>query len=56
MHRVRQSTVEPVFGQLLTHYGLRRVNVRSLAGADKTMLFTAVAYNLKKLFKHRANR
>jgi hypothetical protein len=51
--RLRQSTVEPVFGHLLHHYGLRRINVRGLAWAHKTMLLTAVAYNLKKLLKHR---
>ncbi|WP_201985964.1 IS1182 family transposase [Hymenobacter rubidus] len=51
--RLRQSTVEPVFGHLLHHYGLRRMNVRGQAGAHKTMLLTAVAYNLKKLLNHR---
>ena len=56
MRRVRQSTVEPVFGSLIHHYGLRRMNVRGLAGAHKTMLLTAVAYNLKKLLKHRPKR
>ena len=56
MRRVRQSTVEPVFGNLLHHYGLRRMNVRGHAGAHKTMLLTAVAYNLKKLLKYRPNR
>ncbi|HEX8506950.1 MAG TPA: transposase, partial [Hymenobacter sp.] len=56
MRRVRQSTVEPVFGNLIHHYGLRRMNVRGLAGAHKTMLLTAVAYNLKKLLKYRSNR
>ncbi|WP_345054000.1 IS1182 family transposase [Hymenobacter glaciei] len=56
-HRhLRQSTVEAVFGNLLHHYGLRRMNVRGQAGAHKTMLLTAVAYNLKKLLKHRPNR
>ena len=54
--RVRQGTVEPVFGSLLHHYGLRRMNVRGHAGAHKTMLLTAVAYNLKKLLKYRPNR
>jgi hypothetical protein len=52
MRRVRQGTVEPVFGNLLPHYGLRRLNVRGLAGAHKTMLLTAIAFNLKKLLKH----
>ncbi|RSK38472.1 hypothetical protein EI293_21780 [Hymenobacter perfusus] len=51
MRWVRQSTVEPVFGNLIHHYGLRRMNVRGHAGAHKTMLLTAVAYNLKKLLK-----
>ena len=54
--RVRQGTVEPVFGNLIHHYGLRRMNVRGHAGAHKTMLLTAVAYNLKKLLKYRPNR
>ena len=53
LRRVRQSTVEPVFGNLIHHYGLRRMNVRGQAGAHKTMLLTAVAYNLKKLLKYR---
>ena len=53
MRQLRQSTVEPVFGSLLQHYGLRRTNVRGHAGAHKTMLLAAVAYNLKKLLKHR---
>jgi hypothetical protein len=56
MRRVRQSTVEPVFGNLLHHYGLRRMNVRGHAGAHKTMLLTAVAYNLKKLLNYRPER
>ena len=56
LRRVRQGTVEPVFGHLLHHYGLRRMNVRGHAGAHKTMLLTAVAYNLKKLLKYRPNR
>ena len=37
----------------LHHYGLRRMNVRGLAGAHKTMLLTAVAFNLKKLRRFR---
>ena len=32
------------------------MNVRGLAGAHKTMLLTAVAYNLKKLLKYRPER
>ena len=47
MRRVRQGTVEPVFGNLIYHYGLRRMNVRGLTGAHKIMLLTALAFNLK---------
>ena len=53
LRRVRQSTVEPVFGNLIHHYGLRRMNVRDLPGAHKTMLLTAITFNLKKLLRYR---
>lgn len=53
MRRVRQRTVEPVFGHLLHHYGLRRINVRGQAGAQKSMLLAAIGYNLKKLLRYR---
>lgn len=53
---MQQSTVDPVFGTLLQHYGLRRLNPRGLASAHKTMLLTAVAYNLKKLLTQRPQR
>jgi len=52
MRLLRQSTVEPVFGSLLQHYGLRQVSTRGRASAHKTMLLAAVAYNLKKLLKY----
>ncbi|QKG53983.1 transposase [Hymenobacter sp. BRD67] len=52
MRRLRQRTVEPVFGSLLHHYGLRRVGTKGQAAAHKTMLLSAIAYNLKKLLKH----
>lgn len=56
MRRVRQRTVEPVFGNLLHHYGLGRINVRGQAGAHKSMLLAAIAYNLKKLLRYRPER
>ncbi|WP_210521693.1 transposase [Hymenobacter terricola] len=56
LRRVRQRTVEPVFGNLLHHYGLRRMNVRGQAGAHKTMLLTAVAHNPNKLLQDRPQR
>jgi transposase len=54
MKKVRQSTVEPVLGTLINFGGMRRVNTRGLAGATKCMIMAAIAYNLKKLLKHRA--
>ncbi|WP_375415910.1 IS1182 family transposase [uncultured Hymenobacter sp.] len=56
MRRVRQGTVEPALGQLLPHYGLRRVGTKGQAGAHKTMLLAAAAYNLRKLLKHRVTQ
>ncbi|WP_092743027.1 transposase [Hymenobacter psychrophilus] len=47
-----QSTVEPVFGNLIHHYDLRHVGTRGKAGARKTMLLAAIAYNLKRLLKY----
>ncbi|GAA4509537.1 hypothetical protein GCM10023172_43170 [Hymenobacter ginsengisoli] len=52
MRRVRQRTVEPVFSRLLYQYGLRRVGTKGRAAAHKTMLLSAIAYNLKKLLRH----
>jgi len=52
MRRVRQRTVEPVFSHLLYQYGLRRVGTKGRAAAHKTMLLSAIAYNLKKLLWH----
>ena len=51
----RQSTVEPVFGTLTQYLGMRKVNVRGVAGANKVMLMTATAYKVKKLLKFKTN-
>jgi transposase len=48
----RQSTVEPVIGTLVNYLGMRKVNTIGLAQANKCMMLSAVAYNLKKLLKH----
>ena len=56
MRRLRQRTVEPVFGGLLQHYGMRRVNTKGRSSAHKTMLLTAIAFNLKKLLKHQSTK
>ena len=51
MKRLRQSTVEPVFGSLIHYYGLRKISVRGKAGAHKVMVLAACAFNLKKYLK-----
>tara|TARA_B100000745_G_C20133041_1_gene388297 strand:+ start:80 stop:1624 length:1545 start_codon:yes stop_codon:yes gene_type:complete len=47
----RQSTVEPVFGSLTQFFGLRKVNTIGIKQANKAMLMSATAYNLKKYLK-----
>ena len=56
MRRVRQRTVEPVFGGLLLRYCLRRIGTKGRAAAHKAMLRSAIAYNLKKLLKRQPKR
>ena len=51
MKRLRHSTVEPVFGSLIQHYGLQKIGVRGKAVANKIMLLAACAFNLKKYLK-----
>jgi transposase len=54
MKKKRQSTVEPVFGTLTQFMGLRKVNTKGLRQANKVMLMSAVAYNIKKYLKFTA--
>jgi hypothetical protein len=51
MKSKRQSTVEPVFGTLTQFMGLRKVNTKGIRQAQKVMLLSAVAYNVKKYLK-----
>lgn len=51
MKSLRQSTVEPVFGSLTQHYGLSKIPMLGISGAHKTMLMSAVAFNIKKYMK-----
>ncbi len=51
MKKLRQSTVEPVFGSLTQYYSLRKIGVLGKAGAHKVMLMAAIAFNLKKYLK-----
>ncbi len=48
MKSIRQSTVEPVFGTLIEHLGMRKMNTIGIRQANKNMIMAAVAYNLKK--------
>lgn len=49
---LRQSTVEPVFGTLINHLGMRKINTRGIESANKIMLMAAMAYNLKKVLRY----
>ncbi len=51
MKKLRQSTVEPVFGSLIHYYGLSKIGVLGKAGVHKVMLMAAIAFNLKKYLK-----
>lgn len=52
MKAKRQSTVEPVFGSLINHLGIRKMNTIGIRQANKNMLMAAVAYNLKKYLNY----
>lgn len=54
MKKLRQSTVEPVLGTLVNFLGMKRVNTRGIALANKCLLMAAVCYNLKKLLNFKA--
>lgn len=51
----RQSTVGPVIGTLVDYLGIKKLRCKGLAQANKCLTLAAVAYNLKKLLKHRPN-
>lgn len=50
----RQSTVEPVIGTLVNYLGLKRVNTKGIQQVNKCITMAAIAYNLKKLIKHKS--
>lgn len=56
MKKLRQSTVEPVLGTLINFLAMKRVNTRGIKQATKCMIMAAIAYNLKKMMKFKANR
>jgi transposase len=49
--RIRSRTVEPVLGTLINFLNMKRVNTRGMKNANKHVLMSALAYNLKKLMK-----
>lgn len=51
MKRKRSSTVEPVWGTLINFTGMKRLNARGLAAANKMLMLAATCYNLKKWLK-----
>jgi len=51
MSRLRSATVEPVLGTLINFMGMKRVNARGIAAAEKHVLMASLCYNLKKLLK-----
>ena len=51
--KVRQSTVEPVIGTLVNQLGMKKVNTKGLNQANKCLTMAAIAYNIKKMLKHK---
>ena len=51
LRQLRSSTVEPVLGTLVNYLAMRRVNTRGIKQANKCIMMSAIAYNLKKLLK-----
>jgi hypothetical protein len=54
--RLRSSTVEPVLGTLVNYLSMRRVNTRGIKQANKCIVMSAIAYNLKKLLKWQSRK
>jgi transposase len=51
LYRLRQQTVEPVFGIIKEAMGFRRFGLRRLAGAQLEWTLVCVAYNLRRLHR-----
>jgi transposase len=56
IRQIRSSTVEPVLGTLVNYVAMRRVNTRGIKQANKCIIMSAVAYNLKKLLKWQSRK
>ena len=53
MMKLRSCTVEPVLGTLVNFLGMKKVNTLGIKQANKCAVMAALAYNLKKLLKHK---
>lgn len=49
--RKRKGIVEPALGNLIHHYGMRKVYARGIEAADKHVVMACMVMNLKKLLK-----
>ena len=56
MRRLRSSTVEPVLGTLINFLGMKKVNTRGIAQAEKHVLMASLCYNLKKMLKFKPKK
>jgi transposase len=56
MRRLRSATVEPVLGTLINFLGMKKVNTRGIAQAEKHVLMASLCYNLKKLLKFKPKK
>jgi transposase len=52
----RKGIVEPVIGNLMHHNGMKKVNGRGLAAADKHVLMASISFNLKKWLRYGASK
>ena len=51
LYRLRQQTVEPVFGIIKEAMGFRRFSLRGQTGADLEWILVCLAYNLRRLHR-----
>ncbi|MDR0333117.1 MAG: IS1182 family transposase [Dysgonamonadaceae bacterium] len=56
MKRLRSATVEPVLGTLINFLGMKKVNTRGIAQAEKHVLMASLCYNLKKMLKFKLKK
>ena len=56
MRRLRSSTVAPVLGTLINFLGMKKVNTRGIAQAEKHVLMASLCYNLKKMLNFKPKK